>query len=157
MEKATYVFVLILCLYVYLASATPISHRRRIQTSSVEPIYLEGKLVNDIENNFEPESVSNEEDSINNDEGKKEVFISPRVDEESNEHDLKQDDEEDVVVDYLIEQFRKCRLSGIERTKCSRLLFQSRDKRDERGSHWAMIKRIFKRILEGRWSQTAKI
>lgn len=153
MEKLTYVFVL-LCLYVYLASATPISHRRRIQTSSVEPIYLEGKLVNGIESNYEPESTSNEEDSTNNDEGEKEVFISPRADQESNEQ---QDDDEDVVVDYLIEQFRKCRLSGIERTKCSRLLFQSRDKRDERGSHWAMIKRIFKRILEGRWSQTAKI
>lgn len=157
MEKSTYVFVL-LCLYVYLASAAPISHRRRIQTSSsVEPIYLEGKLVNGIESNYEPESNSNEEDITNNNEGGKEVFISPRVDEESNEQDLKQDDEEDVEVDYLIEQFRKCRLSGIERTKCSRLVFQSRDKRDERGSHWAMIKRIFKRILEGRWSQTAKI
>lgn len=153
MEKLTYVFVL-LCIYVYLASATPISHQRRIQTSSVEPIYLEGKLVNGIEDNYEPESTSNEEDSTNNDEGEKEVFISPRADQESNEQ---QDDEEDVVVDYLIEQFRKCRLSGIERTKCSRLLFQSRDKRDERGSHWAMIKRIFKRILEGRWSQTAKV
>lgn len=155
MEKSTYVFVLV-CLYVYLASAGPISHRRRIQTSSVEPIYLEGKLVNGIENNYEPESASNEEDNTNNDEWENKVFISPRVDGESNEQDLKQDDE-DVEVDYLIEQFRKCRLSGIERIKCSRLLFQNRDKRDERGSHWAMIKRIFKRILEGRWSQTAKI